>query len=270
VAKSWLGTVASGKGWALFLLLAAAVLLLGWGRRWRAGLRVPPEVPPLAVGACVAFAVSHILNFQGCELRYLLPTGFCGVLLFTLAVRTAPLRVGPSLQALILVAAAVLLGKHITNDISTHTERIEWANQMKDGVDRLVGRADSGPEESVVVFGWRSPQPSFALRIFAGKDSLLLLDKIYSNDGHYDPFAKRVFLPRSKAGWDYLVLTSNDLSGFPEPIGPVLGTVGPYMVVLPPDPTDGGGHDRTLVPGLRREFSPLKLAAPRNQGLPPS
>jgi hypothetical protein len=58
-----------------------------------------------------------------------------------------------------------------------------------------------------------------------------MIEEKFPYEGHYLPWRHKVFLPSSSPTWDYLVIQENLMSGFPDPLGPVLASIGNVRIV---------------------------------------
>lgn len=235
VMHNWIAAVLSVKGWFLWIFGCAVAVAAGWIYRRRCSLEVPRDVLPLVVWVGSSFTLSYLMASRNTALRYLLPTGFCGIVLYYLAVRMVPLRLNIFQQMCVLVVGAVLLGKHIATDVNAHCNRIMHAEKAQQAIQSLIHSHAVEGRTPVVIYGWRAPQPSFGLRIYADAESLRIIEQQYPFDGHYVNWLKRVFLPSGAPGWDFLVLRHEELSGFPELLGPELGRVGDHVVIGRPN-----------------------------------
>jgi hypothetical protein len=215
----------------LMIALASA-----WQRR-----RLPALLPDgwecLLAFALVGVACSFILVSRQMMLRYLLPTGFCGLILFLLAVHHPALRRLRWLQIGVVCAVGLLLGRHLNSDRTSHDQRVEMQIDLQARIDEVIAassRQDSLPP--VVLYSFRAPEPSFALRCNASNDDLLRqIEQRYPDDGHYDAWTNQVRLPHGHAHWSFLVLEKQYLARFPEPIGPILGVVDEFYVIGAPE-----------------------------------
>ena len=198
----------NAKGWLLWLVVVAALAI------WR---RAPLTLVAFTV---TAFVLNFIAVRSNPSFSYLLPTAMAVVALFAASVRGTMRR---PVQLAVFVLCALLLAKSIRDDLGVHRRRIADAENLRAGVARLI------PPGAVVVYGWRFPAPSYALRVMTDdpRDHALVATR-YPRDGHYTPWSRRVYLPPGVRQWDYLVVQREHLHGLP---GTVVGEVPPYVVV---------------------------------------
>jgi hypothetical protein len=128
-----------------------------------------------------------------------------------------------------------LLGQALGNDLAAHTALVATGLRTRSAIDALLARADSGPHP-VVVYGWRAPEPAFALRLaaYARAHHLEEIERAFPDVGDYEPWNGVVHLPAGRTRWDVLVLAERDLARFPEPIGPIVGAAEGFVVLRAP------------------------------------
>ena len=86
-----------------------------------------------------------------------------------------------------------------------------------------------------MLYSFRAPHPAYALRYNTrDAEKLAAIEARYPTAGHYDPWARTVFLPTGTDHWDFLVIARQDLAAFPEPTGPVKGEAAEFVVVAAP------------------------------------
>ena len=84
--------------------------------------------------------------------------------------------------------------------------------------------------QTTIVYSWRVPEPSFALRILANENHLRLIEDRFPLEGHYNSWRRKIFLPYRSSCWNYLVIREDDISDFPEQLGQALATIGEYRI----------------------------------------
>lgn len=197
-AQSWTTLLATSRGW---LLWVAAIVVFSI-------VTFQPRRFPLALFAYLTIVLTCVGAFRNPTFRYLLPASIAVVALFALAATSRPAR--SSVSALFAIAAALLMAKAIREDFGAHGRRIEVGESLRARIESAV------PHDRVVVYGWRAPIPSFALRIMADDPrDLAAIAARYPREGHYDPWLERIFLPPGAAMWNVAVVSQADLRAFP-------------------------------------------------------
>lgn len=201
---------------SLLWILAVVVLLVVARRRNMT----------LIVFGVVSAICTVVLAIRTPDFHYLLPMGLSIVALVA-AAKDAPRKAA--------IAACVFCGlvltKTVVDDIRTHDMMIAECRRIQQEVAAVV--ANSGIHDPVVVYGWRMPQPSFALRTIAfdSPGALAALGTRYPREGHYDDSLHRIYLPPGASHWDLLVIDPQFLKDVPGGVGPVVGEVPPFIIV---------------------------------------
>ncbi len=215
---------------------AAAVIVFVQALRRRRG----PEGAALAALPFVALPLAYALTFRALEMRYVLPGAMAGIALLAQAGRMLPWRRLPiALPAAWGLAAALLLGHALGADLTDHTAVVAAGNRTRAAIDRLLAQAGAGSGD-VTVYGWRAPEPAFALRVgaYARAHHLREIERAYPDAGDYEAWNPVVHLPEGRTRWTFAVLAARDVAGFPDPIGAVVGVVDGFVVVRAPARTD--------------------------------
>lgn len=203
-AKPWYLLILLGTGAVVAGLISSRALVTRLTRR---------QVASLGIFAVVSLVFVHLLAYRTESYRYLLPGGIGGVVIFALAVRT-PAFSSRAIRWTATAAIAALLGKQMLLDLEVHRAVCQGATAVRQRIDAAIqARAKENP---VVVYGWRAPAPSFALRIMDSRQLMTeQVESMYPNDGHYNPWSRYVALPRRAGDWDALVLSREDWLSFP-------------------------------------------------------
>jgi len=187
--------VAGSKVWhvALFLAFAGAVIAV---------IRQRDLLPPL-VFAVTAIVMTYAAAIRYMPARYLLANGVSAALLVAIAAHAVR---RPPITAALCILAAIVGAKTIAADLRTHHTRIADGFAVHDAIHAALG-----PTPGTVVYGWRAPEPSFALRILAYNDAWFReIEKRYPRDGHYNAWHHAVVLPAGTPRWDYAVVSDED------------------------------------------------------------
>jgi hypothetical protein len=234
VLANFQALIGSSKGLHLWWTLCVLLLAVRFYRGEAGGRR--PGHAALMVLSVVGIAGSYVSAGRSAELRYLLPSGLMGMLLFTLSIDGwSPAR-GRVLQLAALTAMGALLGRSMGVDLAAHTLRVADGRSLGASVRAAVAH-EAAPlgHPPVVVYGWRLPEPSFALRIESTEpDELAAISRRFPLSGHYIPWTRVISLPAGKSSWDLLVVSPEDLAHWPEPIGEVRARLNGYVVVAAP------------------------------------
>lgn len=213
----------TARGWLLWLAIVAALGVATF-------LRGSKALRPLLVFAFTAAAISVTIAMRAPQFRYLFPVALCAVLI--VASSADLLRAHRSAAIAVTIVAGLLLAKAIAGDVRDHRARIDSLVALHDEVAAEVNRIAPG---GVVLYGWRFPTPSFALRVNASREvELAEIASRYPREGHYDDWRRRVVLPPGATRWDVLVIDESLLSEFPQPVGPTVARFGTFRLVLPP------------------------------------
>jgi hypothetical protein len=229
--RNWADEFWTAKGWSLWLVALVGLMLVsvvqpksGAGGE-RRGRRF------IAAFLLLACAGTYLLSGRQAGLRYLLPAGVCGVLAFRLSMEPLLTLARSRLVSLcVCTVAAVLLGKHIGQDLTSHHNRIAEGSCFRQRVQMAVRRASSH-RDAVVLFSYRLPMPSFALRGSA-PDARFLgeVEGIYPEEGSYSVFSRQLFPPAGRPVWEVLVLDEAYVDAFPLPLARAVDRVGNYLV----------------------------------------
>jgi hypothetical protein len=221
----------TSKGWTVWVV---GSLAFAFAFRRRSS-RLPAGLRGVAVFALAAMLFSYLGAARHLQLRYLLPTGLAVLLLFVLGIRGLVRPFPDWARVGVLIVASLLLAKTIVDDLSTHRARVTQGECVHEQIANTVQQLTKEGQSPIIVYGWRVPEPSFALRIYAlDREFLDALASRFPTDGHYNPWLRQVHLPKGARTWDYLIVSPEDLPAFPEPRGPVVATVGEYHVVAAP------------------------------------
>jgi len=207
------------KGWMVWI---AVIIALLWIARKSIDAR-------LVVFSAVAALITLLLPFRmPQQTRYFLPAGVALIGLVAAA------RAVPRAAAIVACAlAGILLAKNLTDDVRNHRAKIEGQTTLRRQIDAAVQQV--APPGGIVIYGWRVPEPSFALRVEATEPRQL--DEIaarYPREGHFNDWERRVYLPPGATRWDVAVVQSSLVDQFPEPLGRPVAEIGAYRVFTNP------------------------------------
>ncbi|HEV7239718.1 MAG TPA: hypothetical protein VGQ36_10790 [Thermoanaerobaculia bacterium] len=209
----------AGKAWLLWCAIVVGLLLLA--RRRDRGL---------IVFGSVSIVFSILMAVRTPTGRYLLP-GALGIVALVGAVR----EIRPRLAAVAFVLALAVVGSAVVSDCRSHDRLIAEQSALRAEIDRAVTRVRKPGD--IVVFGWRTPQPSFALRFLAfEKNWIAETERLYPHEGHFDVDARRFHLPAGATRWNVLVLDRGLLGSVPEPVIAAAPDVGRFAIVRPARP----------------------------------
>src|SRR5207237_1288325 len=146
----------------------------------------------IVVFAVVGYVGSYVLASRQLALRYLLPSGLCGVLLYVLAIRLHAWDRSSRVPGAALVVVGTLLARHVPVDIASHNRRIADGLRVHADIAQAVSENRRGAEgDPIVIFSFRVPEPSYALRMDAtAPDLFAVIESRYPKAGHYDPWLK--------------------------------------------------------------------------------
>jgi hypothetical protein len=220
------------KAWLLWAAIVVALVLLA--RRRDRGL--------IAFGA-VAIAGSVLMAMRAPTGRYFLP-GALGVVALVGAVR----EIHPRVAALLCAVALLIVSSAVVSDCRAHDRLIAEQRALRVEIERSV--AGIRKPGDVVVYGWRTPEPSFALRFLAfDKDWIAKTERLHPGEGHFQEEERRFHLPAGAAHWNVLVLNRSLLAAVPEPVVPAAPDVGPFAIVR--RGAQAPGAQASSLPGRR-------------------
>lgn len=219
-------------------VLAGALVAVGLNLR-SGRARVAP--PHFLVFCLAAMVPSYVLYAKSPAMRYMAPAALAAGPVLAAAWR-AVLLANPRRSSVLLCVGALLLlvTKAGVQDYGTHCRRLSQDAVLRAKVDATL--APLRRHDSVVIFGWRLPQPSFALRIHCQNErDMEAIEARYPGEGHYNPWVHRVWLPSGASTWDLLVIGRSEVAGFPEGLGLPVAEIDEYLV-FQRVPSDPAGH----------------------------
>jgi len=227
-----LDTIRHAKVWYLWIgALALGGAMAIQGRRER--------TDALVYGAgMLGFLAAQTLILRGeLEMRYLLPAAPMSVLFVVVLSRHPWIAGSARFQQLTAGLIALLLVQGAVKDVLVHRARIGAASSWSARVETIIAeRAKELGRPPVVVYGWRSPTPSFALRCFNTDPHILdLIEERYPNQGDYVPWrtSQPIRLPRRVETWDLFIARRQEARFEPPVLGSVIAEVDDYVVMVP-------------------------------------
>ncbi len=208
--------------WVAVIVIALVVLLVS---RWR---RSDASNRAYFVFALAAFTLPYVAAGRQITPRYVIPAGLAAIVM--IGAVAAEFAWHRALQLSAVAAAAIILGLALQKDVAVHDARIANATRLEAAVRWVIGTRKVG--DPVVVYSWRFPAPSYALRVLASDEaSLRNIENIFPRQGDYNPFLTRLRLPVGAPGWDFFVIAPEDLSASPAAAGVRVAQVGNYLVM---------------------------------------
>lgn len=208
--ENWPALLLGSQGWlvCLAVITVAAVVCV---RR---------EQMTLALFCVAAIALSVLSTLRNPSFRYLLPAAIAVVGLLA-AAASAP-RFTRAWRAAVLGLTAVLLAKGIAGDLRVHRQRIATSLTTREAIAAAL------PADAIVLYGWRTPVPSFALRVMT-HDARYLAEvaRLYPREGHFSPWNRRVYGP---AGWTHAAVNPSDAEHLRSD-AEVIGSAGGFVVM---------------------------------------
>jgi len=222
----------SAKGWHLWIIASLSLLGVGIWRVIKSKNRMPKRIVFLTIFSITAFPISYVLAAKtpNMPLRYILPTGVIGLLVFAAAMRLMPPHWLKKLQIPIIILACVLIFKHINVDINSHKRRIYEGLKMRHQIETTIEKLNNDKTKATIIYSWRVPEPSLALRLGANEKQLRVIEDKFPWEGHYNPWLRKIYLPYKSSCWNYLVIRKDQITEFPEQLGPALATIGEYRI----------------------------------------
>jgi hypothetical protein len=235
----------SGKGWHIWLFGILAYLIFSLVNKFLSNNQPDQKTIFIIVFSSVAITTSYILAMfmENMALRYFLPTGIIGLLIFCTAIRLTSLDRIKKYQIPIALFAGLLLIKHIAVDIESHSRRILDGYKMQSKITKLLKNLNPNKTQPITLYSFRVPMPSYGLREGALESQLSIIDTHFPNEGHYDVWNRRIHLPTNRSNWDYLIIREMYLKEFPGQLSPVLASLGEYKIVIPLDQYNKSGNN---------------------------
>jgi len=229
---NWSSALLSAKAWYLLIGICAAACVIELVRRRLARYPVGRDVVPKLVFAMAGLFCCFLLVSRSFQARYMLPSALLGVVLFSLAVSFLPERKSALAAAFVLLITGMLLAKHIRADARTHEAVRDRGLRLHGGIQEVVSDYERKHGPSVVVYGFRTPRPSFALRQASRQEYVQrIIDLEYPREGHYLPWRGRgLRLPEGASRWDLLVIDADDTADFPQAVGTLIGKIGWFEI----------------------------------------
>jgi hypothetical protein len=201
--QSWVLLFTTSRGWVLWCIAVCVGAAAAYDRR-RLGFFL---FAAATIGLTLAGAARNP------SFRYLLPAALAIVALFAVMASARPRLI---VQAGFFGVAVLLMAKTLRDDVAAHRGRVAHGESVRAAI------AHSVPPGSAVLFGWRAPVPSFALRIMANDPrDQIAIDGAYPRQGAFNPWTGAISAPSGVKQFDYLVMTPEDLHRFPatRPVG---------------------------------------------------
>jgi len=232
LAANLMELVDAAKAWYLLLAIATLGALMAIRNAEQSAER--GRLRGMVLFALTAIVLQHGMVVRSPALRYLLPTATCGVVLMAVAARWRPLARHRLAGVGLLTLVAALAGKHVQLDAQGHRARLLATQQQRGELAAAVARHLPRPD-AVVVYGYRAPMPSTALRYFSSDSQFLrAVERRYPHEGHVAP-RRGIVLPTGASSWDVLVVTAADHQRLgAAAAGRVAERVAEFEIVVPP------------------------------------
>lgn len=208
----WGDAAATSRMWIVCVAAVAVLAVLSFRR----------VQLPLAAFTLTAIVVTIFGARENLSFRYVLPAALALLVAFAAASSNPPRH---AVQVVLTVLFAVALTRTVVNDLTWHRLRIDDGRKLRAAIDAAV------PDDGVVLFSWRVPEPSFALRAMTTERRYQeVIASTWPREGHFNSWTGEVVLPPGAAQWDYLVINPEVLPTFRQPVGERIGIAGPYGI----------------------------------------
>lgn len=225
--QNWSAFVLSSKLWLLmFSIMALVVIKNAWFSSRHSAL-FSSRAKLLILFALAAASLSMLFIVRMHQQRYLLPIGLCGLIISILFFQHLRLQKRKWIGVTVTACMALLLVKTMLVSFSTHEAKIEQAVRFNQHIQSRTAfwASELGLSDPVVIYGWRVPAPSFALRQNAHyEDYQRRIDILYPNEGHYVPWpmhsplpspAQTFRVPSDRPGWDLAFIREEYVDNLP-------------------------------------------------------
>jgi hypothetical protein len=225
--------IMSAKSWYVLIASLCALIALGAYREHRSGRALPRGIRFVVVFALLGIALTHAVLLRPAGLRYLLPAAFCGILLLAAAAQLRPLKGDRRVQWLLFGTVALLLGRHISSDATTHRNRIRDELATQESIAKALHAVVTVPQP-IVVYGFGAPMPSIALRMETGDENFQRqVDLLYPREGHVLSEGM-IRLPAGLDHWDAAVVQVQDVAPNPRfRTARIAARAGVFAVLVP-------------------------------------
>jgi hypothetical protein len=232
ILANLLTAIMAGKGWYLWLMGSFILFGVGLWRECHDKNRLPYRLVFFAIFSVAAFLSTYALATlkANMRLRYLFPTGIIGFLVFAVAMKLLPSRWLKIIKIPLVALGVLLIVTYISVDVDAHRRRLLHGYEIHQKIADTIKGLNSNKSQTTIIYSSGSPQPSCALRDLANEKQLRVIETRFPYEGHYDPWHHKIVLPSLASSWDYLVIRKDYISGFPEPLGPLLASVGEYRI----------------------------------------
>jgi hypothetical protein len=226
--------VLSAKLWHGFLLLTLVVVVAELIRLGRRG-QLQRNWLALAAFAVTSIILSYALAARKLELRYLLPAGLSATFLLVVALRLYSARPPRWLQMALLVGTGFALCKGILLDVQCHALRIQECAASRRQIDETLDRLAKIKPAPIIVFSFRAPQPSLALRIMTGDARYHeAIGRRFPREGHLTWEGTADLTGTGADRWDFLVVEECRSHDLAIRLGPEIARAGDFVIYAPP------------------------------------
>jgi hypothetical protein len=224
--------LSSAKGWHVLLIAIFILMGIGMYEFNKSQNHLRGRIIFFSIFSTIALTTTYALavRIPNMPTRYLLTTGVIGLLVFAISMKIMPRRWISKLQIPIILIISILIYKHIIVDINSHKQRVYEGYKLRKEIEKAIEKVADSNRQVTVLYSWRVPKPSFALRFLANENQLRVIETEFPHEGHYDVFKKKIYLPYKSLCWDYLVIREPYINEFPEQLGPSIALIGEYRI----------------------------------------
>lgn len=165
-------------------------------------------------------------------LRYLLPSTTAVVVSFVICMKISCKYLSNRIHIILAVIIFGLLAKHAISDLKSHEQRIVSQNRLKNELSYRLNAVGFKPGYHTIVYTWRLPAPSYALRCNLRKEFYSDMEKLYPNEGHWSPWMEAISLPHNSNKWDYAVVDRKYIDKFPAKSMKIVSAVSDYLIII--------------------------------------
>ena len=231
IVANFTAVLRTASVWHAWLGLCGAAAAWGW---WRARLELRRD--PRYVATLLFGVTAGVLGYAGLirtgNVRYLLVAGVASIALTAAIARSFEARPSRAANRGFGAVAGALFALMIVRDLADHRVWVRHCAEHREALTRAVDSCRKAGPEPVIVYGRRSPDPAYALGVYASTDAQRLeIHDRFPTTGWFNVWYPHVDLPPGVADWDYLVLPAMDVERFPFEHGPVCATVGDFVVL---------------------------------------